>query len=77
MRPFVVQLWHGDMSFYGDGRRKQLWHREIMAESEDAAIAVIRSENEDELKNLVPNLWHEIQVGNAKFIVDRAEDYRG
>src|SRR6266496_5446744 len=35
MRPFVVQLWYGDMSFYGDGRRNQIWHREIIAESED------------------------------------------
>jgi len=76
-RPFVVQLWHGDMSFYGDGRRKQIWHREIMAESEDAAIAVVRSENEDELMKLVPNIGHEFQLGNAKFVVDRKEHYRG
>jgi len=77
MRSFVVQLWHGDMSFHGDGRRKQVWHREIMAESEDAAIAVVRSENEDELMKLVPNIGHEFQVDNAKFVVDRKEHYRG
>jgi hypothetical protein len=75
-RPFVVQLWHGDMSYYGDGRRKQIWHREVMAQSEDAAIAVVGSENADEIKALLPNLGHEFQIDNAKWIVDRAEDYR-
>lgn len=76
LRSFVVQLWHGDMSYHGEGRRKMVIHWEVEAESENAAIAVIGSQYRDEILALIPHFGHEIAVDNAKWIVDRKEDFR-
>lgn len=81
-RPFVVQLWYGDMSYDGwkngksDGRRKMIAHWEVEAESENVAIAVIGSQYRDEILALIPSLGHEMAIDNAKWIVDRKEDFR-
>ena len=71
MRTFEVQLWHGDLSPMGDGKRNFLFAHEVMSDTEGNAAVLGAKIFAAEARALIPDLDREIVLGNAKWVVER------